>query len=385
MALNMKKILISISVALSVIITALVIIVLDAKNLVYWYLRPDRHFDASTVPPAPDYSSEQCWAALPTRKDESDLVPAGAADSQADARADVFYIHPTGYFSAKNWNAAVDPKSEPYNNVRIMLAGQASAFNGCCRVYAPHYREAALYSFLDSGNDGVRAMDIAYSDVAQAFDYYIRHYNRKRPFVIAAHSQGSMHALRLLEEKIDRTPLYSQLIAAYVIGASIPVEKFIRSFSRVRPCSGALDTGCIISWNTYARGSVPRKMGFVWYREGWEDIDDKDTICTNPLSWENDGKMADGHLYHGAIFLNMGELWKFFLSGSSGRSIKSLNTPGPLMLSARCEKGFLFVPKVKEVVDPLGRGSYHIYDYSLFYMNIRRNACDRVSAFLKPR
>jgi len=31
---------------------------------------------------------------------------------------------------------------------------------------------------------------------------------------------------------------------------------------------------------------------------------------------------------------------------------------------------------------PMGPGNYHIYDYNLFYMNIRRNAEERVEAYL---
>ena len=31
---------------------------------------------------------------------------------------------------------------------------------------------------------------------------------------------------------------------------------------------------------------------------------------------------------------------------------------------------------------PLGRDNYHIYDYALFYVNLRQNAQARVDAFL---
>ena len=34
---------------------------------------------------------------------------------------------------------------------------------------------------------------------------------------------------------------------------------------------------------------------------------------------------------------------------------------------------------------PLGRDNYHIYDYALFYVNIRQNVETRVDAFLNAR
>ena len=34
---------------------------------------------------------------------------------------------------------------------------------------------------------------------------------------------------------------------------------------------------------------------------------------------------------------------------------------------------------------PLGRDNFHIYDYALFYVNIRQNAQARVDAYLRER
>jgi hypothetical protein len=61
-------------------------------------------------------------------------------------------------------------------------------------------------------------LDLAYQDVEAAFDYYLQYFNKGRPFIVVRHSQGTTHTLRLLEEKIDNTPLYRQLVAAYVVG-----------------------------------------------------------------------------------------------------------------------------------------------------------------------
>jgi hypothetical protein len=381
----MKKIIISIAAIISVLLIIAMIIIFNGKKIFISRVKPQYHFDIAKAPPAPDYGKDQFWAALPTKKSEADLVPLGdGTDNQATARADVFYIHPTVYFRSENWNSPIDPESAAFETVRSTISVQASAFNGCCRVYAPQYREATLYSFMDNGDDGKLALDLAYGDVERAFDYYIKHYNQGRPFIIASHSQGTVHALRLLEEKIDRTNLYGRFIAGYLIGYRIPAEKFIRSFTRIKACSGERDAGCVLSWNTNAKGSVPRKLGFIWYRSGWENVDEKRIICTNPLSWKNDSETAPKEKHKGAVFPGSGGFWITLFTGrASGRKFTKLPAPVEHMISARCSEGVLYVPKIKQAYEMLGQGNYHIYDINLFYMNIRDNAAERVMYFIR--
>ncbi|MBN2158124.1 MAG: DUF3089 domain-containing protein [Spirochaetes bacterium] len=381
----MKKALIIALSTIAVITAVVAVLVLNGERIFKSCIRPVEHFDSAAAPQAPDYGSEKNWAALPWKNEEADLVPEGAGtDGQAAAAADVFYIHPTGYYSKKGWNSPIDPGLSAYEQVRIMVAGQASPFNACCRVFAPHYREATLYSFMDTGADGRQALDLAYTDVARAFDYYITHYNRGRPFIIASHSQGSVHALRLLEEKIDRTALYEKLVAAYVIGYLIPVEKFERSFMRVGPCSGENDTGCLVTWNTYIEGSTPRRFGFIRYKSGWENVGEKEVLCVNPVTWKRDGAPSPVESHRGALFMKLPGLWKAAITGRPiGMKITVLPAPDEHRLSARCDRGFLFVPRQEELFEFFGRGNYHIFDYSLFYMDIRHNACVRVTEYCK--
>src|SRR5688572_5527081 len=70
-------------------------------------------FDAANVPPSPDYGIKDTWAALPDKEDMADRVPlkSNLKDGQKEARADVFFLHPTIYtYTPKNqyqWNADV--------------------------------------------------------------------------------------------------------------------------------------------------------------------------------------------------------------------------------------------------------------------------------------
>ena len=90
------------------------------------------------------------WIALPGTQDEADRSPAGLElDRQAHALADVFYIHPTTYITREGWNQPLDHKPANDFLTQRVLPAQAAAFNSCCKVYAPRYRQATIASFFD--------------------------------------------------------------------------------------------------------------------------------------------------------------------------------------------------------------------------------------------
>ena len=54
-------------------------------------------------------------------------------------------------------------------------------------------------------------------------------------------------------------------------------------------------------------------------------------------------------------------------------------------VGASCENGQLILRGLQSEsfsYFPFGPGNFHIYDYALFYMNIRQNLGERVSAYL---
>src|SRR6202008_1474143 len=136
---------------------------------------------AGSPPPAPDYASPAAWAAWPGRASTAEEVPPGTPAVPASERsADVFFVHPTTYLATGVANARYDEPGGPRARLEHgVLRFQASAFNGCCRIYAPRYRQASLGAFLKAG-DAVRVTpvyELAYGDVLRAFDYYITHEN----------------------------------------------------------------------------------------------------------------------------------------------------------------------------------------------------------------
>jgi hypothetical protein len=105
--------------------------------LVRFAMTPRAAFAEEPPPPAPDYAEPRSWSALPEREDAGDLAPPGVpAVDQRRAAVDVFYVHPTTYVGGR-WNAPVgDPALDDATD-RVATAIQATAFNGCCAVYAP--------------------------------------------------------------------------------------------------------------------------------------------------------------------------------------------------------------------------------------------------------
>ena len=340
-------------------------------------LKPELSFTEASPPAAPDYSEPDSWAALPDREDAADVVPGGdVQDRQASAQIDVFFVHPTTFFGTQGWNQALD--DQPTNQLTDMfvLRGQASVFNGCCKIYAPRYRQATIFSFMDNSGSGQSALNLAYEDVQRAFDYFIEHYNHGRPFILAAHSQGSLHLRTLLEKRITGTPLRERLVAAYPIGFGIDREAMAQAVPDVPVCESATQSGCVVTWNAIG----PRA-------DTWGDP--RKNICVNPLTWRVDGAAAQASLNIGSVAYPgtfTGTLADVKGVPQDFIAAKPVLEPG--FADAQCIEGMLLVKEIHSknyAARPMGRDNYHIYDYSLFHMNLRKNVELRAATYLQSR
>ena len=325
-------------------------------------LTPSGRFDPRAVPAPPDYADAAAWTAHPARPDASDVAPAGLAVLAPERTAvDVFYVHPTSYLGSA-WNGPVDDAELNAQTDALATRIQASAFNACCAVYGPRYRQAQGQAFVRATPDGAAAIDLAYADVRAAFRFFLAQHSRGRPFILAGHSQGSVLAARLLEQEIAGTVLRERLVAAYLIGAPITAARA----PGVPACAAAEATGCLVAWN--ARG--PRFAGSVFdFQVAGE------RICVNPLTWRSDEASAGAELNQGAVFLDAGE-----------------GLPLPGFADAQCRGGMLIVSTLGDpprdfrsrLLDlAMGPENYHPIEYQLYYMNLRSNAEARVAAFLR--
>ena len=331
----------------------------EAHSYAQKYVILSSGFDPANVPPSPDYSLKDTWAALPDKDDAADKIPlkSNLKDGQKDAKVDVFFLHPTIYtYAPKNqylWNADVHDAGLNAMVDNSTILNQATAFNGSGRVYAPRYRQAHYYSFLTTNPDDKKsALDLAYSDVKSAFEYYLQHYNKGRPIIIASHSQGTVLAKRLLKEFFDGKPLQKQLVEAYLIGIATASD----TFENIKPSQSAEETGGFVSWNTFARDFVP-----TYYKDGLDKA-----VCTNPLSWKLNEDFVSKKENKGGVGL------KFTFVKEAA--------------DAQVHEGILWINK------PYVRGRaflrtkiWHRADINLFWMNIRENVALRTEKYFNQQ
>jgi hypothetical protein len=308
--------------------------------------KPKGHFVLERLPKGVDYADSSSWAALPWVQDAADLLPADTmTDVQSTSRVDVFFLHPTMYTSGKNWNASIQSSKQNRFVDQRTIKYQASIFNGVGRVYAPRYRQAHLNAFFTKTRkpDAEQALQAAYADIKAAFEYYLKHYNDGRPFILAGHSQGAFHAKQLLKDYVEGKQLQDQLVAAYLVGYPV----FENEFSQLPHCGSPEQIGCFVSWRTFKRSYAFRKAH------------EKNVICTNPISWKRDEVYVPKTAQRGAV-------------------LKKFNQVLPQACDAQVYNGVLAVRKPKFPGSAfLIIRNYHPGDLNFFYFDVRENAALR--------
>lgn len=368
----LKKFIWSVVALIVLMLLTVLVLYLNPDLTQRLFLKPSASFDESAVPPAPDYASPDAWAALPDRDDLADVVPpeSGLADRQATAEVDVFFVHPTTYYQDDAWNAAYD---EPGATKEFLESGvlrfQAAVYNASARVYAPRYRQATLYSFMGNQPDAYAALTFAYGDVERAFDHFIASMNDGRPFILASHSQGSLHAMKLLQDRIAGTPLAERMIAAYLIGYSIPEEL---GADGIRACESPTQTGCYLNWNSVTADADTTgwtERSKIWIDGTLQQIAGRKVACVNPLTGTLGGSALAAANDGAEPFSETDEPLRPLVPGLTG---------------AACTDGMLIVdPQTDEDGFTFGalNGDYHVYDYNLFHMNLREDVARRVAAY----
>ncbi|GHA18775.1 hypothetical protein GCM10008090_30480 [Arenicella chitinivorans] len=365
------------------------------KPLLAWYIEPPKAFVQADIPTPPDYDSLSYWSAHPKTTESADLSPDNAdRGALSHAAVDVFFIQPTTLFSGGRWNGSMAKDAYAEQGTEHVMATMASVFSACCDVYAPRYRQAHLSAFLRTGSDAaLAALDLAYQDVEAAFDYFIsRRPDPGRPFIVASHSQGTLHAVRLLANRIEGQPLQHKLIAAYLIGYWVPPDVFDDTIPSVPLCVMPGQTGCLVTYDTYDRSGTGRDTSGVlpfWLRSGWEWASRNETLCVNPLSWRADTTLVEAGQHLGAVPMRwQNNIPRLVSDQNPGFEYSSLGNAMLEYTSAQClPSGELMVdPQRDTLFDNRGAGedrSLHPSDWNLFYMNLRHNARQRIDAFMK--
>ncbi len=348
---------------------------------------------------------------------------------------DVFFVYPTTYFPnqdsigseySASWNQTIE-QAKVDSGILAQVTSKSSVFynNGGTNLYVPYYQQVSGRDYLNalvwkintSNSDAAtQGYEKAYKDVEQAFDYYLAHYNKGRPFILAGHSQGSMLLLTLLERKFSDPVLRKQLVAAYIIGWSVTSDDMSNypNLSKLGICSSKGQTGCIVTYNTQQNpgdftqtASCPNQpIGIVR----------ANAYSVNPLTWiasnpnEHESKPAPATANLGALFYKF-QSPRYPHLGPSLIGPKEEGKVAPNWESYRIGGVDVNATKIVHytsaqnyngalVVNPTELpapgnyqnlnapyntipGWYHNYDYSFFFFNLEQNVKDRIDSYNK--
>lgn len=335
-------------------IIVMMLVLLSCSNSKY---PMEAYATAPSADSIPNYAHLYYWAAHPHKKDLADSTPKPLANDVVDSSVAVFFIHPTTYtdaaaiegkpFSMQYWNASVNDAALNAKTDYSSMLNQASVFNRFA-VYAPRYRQAHIRSFYINDSIAQPFFDTAYADIERAFMFFLQSIGQK-PFIIASHSQGTLHAGRLLKTHVEGKPLQKRLVAAYIIGLPVPEQYF----TSLPACTQPNQTGCFVSWRTYKKGYVPEFVQQEKFK----------AIVVNPLIWTKDTTPVPRAQSKGAVLYKFNQLKPRNVSTQIHGNILWSTKP-------RFFGNWFFTTK-----------NYHIGDLNLFWKDIRDNAVDRVKAY----
>ena len=297
-----------------------------------------------------DYSNPENWLEMPENPDKP---------------VDAIYIYPTVYGTLEEVEddiANIDDTSMRMMAIYASVS-QAGVFEESCNVYAPYYRQFTVDSLLDMIDKSPESLVYCASqDIYNMLDYYFENLNEGRPFILAGHSQGSVWLSVILEDYMKKHPEYLEnMVAAYAIGYSI-TEEYLERNPHLKFAQGADDTGVIISYNTEGPGN----------KDEYNCVVTEGAISINPINWKLDDTYA-----------------------SAEENLGTLDTTGEIVMNqadARvdtdrgvviCESAEVSQELAVAMGKYFGPESFHLQDYSLYFMNLQQNVADRIEAFMR--
>lgn len=282
-----------------------------------------------------DYSMENNWYQTGKKYDEN--------------KTDVFYILSTRLVKAVDENgnqvfrstlSAQDRKAmqEEYEYMSTELF-DSDDFN----FFAPYYRQLTGEAYMMKDKKAFASeMVKSAADVYASFDYYMKHQNNGRPFILAGFSQGGLMSQVLLKNMTDEQ--YSKLIAAYSMGFQIRESE--AQHPHINPATGEDDLGVTVSYNSVA--SIDTM---------WDQIEGHAVACINPLNWKTDDTPAELVIDGDRATVHVDQEHQVLV-------VEGLD---PDKYDGR---GY-----------PLKKGVYHMWDPVFYAREIRQNALHRAKLF----
>lgn len=223
------------------------------------------------IPVEPDYKNADMWVCHLNDKNGTG--------------ADVFYIPSTWEF---DWTTSdgtlcryADVSNEQHrSNMAIEMNKVAEYMADGNNFYSPYYRHITLDTWATLDEDYITRQyeSVSLIDVKQAFDHFIKNWNKGRPFVLAGFSQGGKSVVELMKYMPEDIRKY--MVAAYVLGYKVTPDD-VAVAPWIVAAKGASDTGVTISYNSVSDVKYIKPV-----------ISSPTVMCINPVNWRTDSTPA---------------------------------------------------------------------------------------------
>jgi hypothetical protein len=288
-----------------------------------------------------DYSNPDTWLCLPGRKDScvvdlsTTVVAANGKFRKEPFKAarnppiDCFYVYPTVSLD-QTGNSDMTAGPEEHG----VILQQFARFSSVCRPYAPLYRQVTLTALrsIIAGKAIPIDRTLAYNDVLDAWNYYLKNDNDGRGVVLVGHSQGSGVLTQLIKSEIDGKPVQEKIISALLLGTNLPVEKGkdIGAFQHIPLCKSASQTGCAVAYASF-RDNVPPPANSRFGKAQGENMA---AACVNPAALGGGSGELHSYLSNGRFIASSAAAPKPWVMPEKKVTTPFVSVPG--LLSAEC-------------------------------------------------
>jgi hypothetical protein len=300
----------------------------------------------SETPAAPaaqpnDYSKPDTWLCRPGRKDScavdlstTIVAPTGKFKKESfkaakNAPIDCFYVYPTVSLD-QTGNSDMTAGQEEHN----VILQQFARFSSVCRVYAPLYRQVTLTALRSVIAGKAVPIDrmLAYNDVLDAWNYYLKNDNAGRGVVLVGHSQGSGVLTQLIRNEIDGKPVQEKLISALLLGTNLSVEKGkdVGAFKNIPLCKSASQLGCAVAYASF-RDTIPPPANSRFGKGQGENMA---AACVNPAALSGGSGQLHSYLSNGRFIASSAAAPKPWVTPERKVTTPFVSVPG--LLTAQC-------------------------------------------------
>lgn len=321
----------------TVAILLIVILIILVIILAYVFLRLTNY---SKKLGKMDYSQDNLWYSNGQKYDENKI--------------DVFYCLSTALLDSVDengnslLNACLNDKDRETIDTEYKHMSTKLFDNEHFNFIAPYYRIMTFktYDIVQKNKSVVKflgAYKSAMDDLLNAFNYYMKHQNNGRPFIIAGFSQGAMMLRHVVKQMTDEQ--LSRMIASYMMGYQITKKDM--QHKNIKPATGEDDLGVSISYNSVKTVDCM-----------WKGVNNKAATCINPLNWKTDDTPAQ-LIYDG------------------DKATVHVDQDHHLLVVDGLDSN-----KYDGMGYPIEKGIYHMWDIRFYADAINKNAIHRSKLFL---